>query len=323
MSQSQSAQSAVYEQDMIEMMMKMNEDMSEFAGQDLMSDHAYNQLSMLQKDQVEQIKTMFGHINALITSEYFQKKVAQKDKPLRKKRQTEAAKRAACRENPQNFHICPCCDSVFKTEWNLKRHRLNALKCSVIKCSKKGALEQGNHRAPQEISDYIDTHFEDDDSDEEINEQQEQNFAADLADEHAAMLEWAQEGQNSGPASGSGRYPRASDHADDAQWAQTWANSGPAEESENLGEIVYGPQTRAEQFVGAPVVRRHVAMDLVHTRDPGTGISSQILERIRERGIISREGAGTSSITEQINEIVITGSPGFGIGREPWVMGNP
>ena len=182
--------------EMMDMMMKMNEDMSDFAGQDLMSDHAYNQLSMLQKEQVTKIKRMFCHIDTLLKSKAFQKHSASVDAPLRQKRMSEKEKRARAKANPELFHICPCCDSVFMNKFNLKRHRLNTLKCAVIKQSKKGALEFGAHRKPQEINDYIDSHIDDADSDEEIAEQQQldatedeqfsiQLYAQDLADGNA------------------------------------------------------------------------------------------------------------------------------------------
>jgi len=169
-----------YEMEMINMLMKMNEDMLKFTEAGIMGEGAYNELSKLQKDQCDQIKTMFGHIKKLIGSEYFQKKCGSTDTALRKKRLTEKEKREDAKHNPDKYHICPACDSIFGTKFNLQRHRRNTLKCSVIKCSKKGAIEVKNHRAPQQINEYISNHFEDDDSDTEVADQQSEDAMADL-----------------------------------------------------------------------------------------------------------------------------------------------
>lgn len=181
----QSAQNSTtkYETEMINMLMKMNEDMLKFTEAGGMGEGAYNELSKLQKTQCEQIKTMFGHIKNLVGSEYFQKKCGSADAPLRKKRMTEKAKREDAKHNPDKYHICPACDSIFGTKFNLLRHRRNTLKCSVIKCSKKGAIEMKNHRAPIQISEYISNHFEDGDSDEDIAEQQNEDAMEDLLQE--------------------------------------------------------------------------------------------------------------------------------------------
>jgi hypothetical protein len=160
-----------YEREMVNMLQKMNEDMLAFSEQDLMSEHAYNELGMLQKQQIDQIKRMFGHIQKLIGSEYFSKKCASgQDAPLRKKRMTETQKRADCVLHPERYYICPCCDSIFGTKFNLDRHRRKTLKCGVIKCSKKGALDCGQHRAPTHINQYIRDHMTDADSDDEVQE---------------------------------------------------------------------------------------------------------------------------------------------------------
>ena len=154
--------------EMMDMMMKMNEDMSDFAGADLMSDHAYNQLSMLQKEQVVKVKRMFNHIDTLLKSTHFVKHVASVDRPLRKKRMNETEKREHAMAHPELYEICPCCDSLFTNKFNLQRHRTKTLKCGVIKQSKKGAIVDGNHRSPVFISGYITEHMNDADSDEEI-----------------------------------------------------------------------------------------------------------------------------------------------------------
>jgi hypothetical protein len=175
-----------YEREMVNMLQKMNEDMAGFAETDLMSEHAYNELGMLQKKQMDQIRKMFGHIQKLIGSEYFSKRCGSVDAPLRKKRQTEAEKRADCITNPERYHICPCCDSIFGSKFNLDRHRSKTLKCGIIKCSKKGALDVGFHRAPTHINRYIRDHMADADSDDEVQDQIDADETAFVAQEVAA-----------------------------------------------------------------------------------------------------------------------------------------
>ena len=123
---------ANYEKDLIAQLQQMNLDMCDFAESDLMTDHAYNELSMLQKKQLEQIKMMFRHIKTILGSRYFQERCVEKDTSLRKKRMSEKAKREDCILHPDKYSICPCCDSIFMNPWNLARHRsvlsLNALK---------------------------------------------------------------------------------------------------------------------------------------------------------------------------------------------------
>jgi hypothetical protein len=177
-----------YEREMVNMLQKMNEDMAGFAESDLMSEHAYNELGMLQKKQMDQIKKMFGHIQKLIGSEYFSKRCASgQDAPLRKKRMTETEKRADCVLNPDKYYICPCCDSIFGSKFNLDRHRRKTLKCGVIKCSKKGALDIGFHRAPTHINEYIRDHMTDADSDDEVQEQITEDENAFIAQEQHAQ----------------------------------------------------------------------------------------------------------------------------------------
>ena len=160
-----------YEQEFVAMLSSMNEDMGSFAEQDLMSEHAYNQLSMVQKDQMTKIKMMFRHMKSLCESEYYKQRVERADTSLRKKRLTEQAKRADAVIHPDRYDICPCCDSIFTNKTNLARHRRKTLKCAVIKCSKKGALACANHRAPESISAYINDHINDEDTDEEVEAQ--------------------------------------------------------------------------------------------------------------------------------------------------------
>jgi len=160
---------ARYEQEFIGMLQSMNLDMMEMAEDDFMTDHAYNQLSMLQKKQTNQIKTAFRHIKNLIGSEYFARRLPNgTETSQRKKRLSEKAKREDAILFPNRYSICPSCDSIFVDKWSLHRHRVKTLKCSIIKCSKKGALEFGSHNAPQEISAYINDHLDDADSDEEV-----------------------------------------------------------------------------------------------------------------------------------------------------------
>ena len=160
---------ARYEEEFIGMLQSMNLDMMEMAEEDFMTDHAYNQLSMLQKKQSDQIKTAFRHIKNLIGSEYFRKRLPNgMETSQRKKRMSEKAKREDAVLFPDRYSICPSCDSVFMTRGSLQRHRVKTLKCSIIKCSKKGALEFGSHNAPEEISAYINDHLDDADSDEEV-----------------------------------------------------------------------------------------------------------------------------------------------------------
>jgi len=177
-----------YEREMVLMLQNMNEDMADFTKSDLMSEHAYNELGMLQKKQIDQIKRMFKHIQTLIGSEYFSKKCASgNDQPLRKKRMTETEKRADCVAHPERYHICPCCDSIFRNKFNLDRHRRNTLKCGVIKNSKKGAIIDGHHRAPLFINEYIRDHMTDADSDDEVAEQQQADFNADAQNDADAQ----------------------------------------------------------------------------------------------------------------------------------------
>ena len=84
---------ALYEKDFIAQLQQMNLDMCDFAESDLMTDHAYNELSMLQKKQLEQIKMMFRHIQTILGSRYFKERCEIHDTPLRKKRMSEKAKR--------------------------------------------------------------------------------------------------------------------------------------------------------------------------------------------------------------------------------------
>jgi len=166
-----------YEQEFVSMLSDMNADMGDFAEQDLMSEHAYNQLSMVQKDQMTKIKMMFRHMKSLCESEYYKQRVERADTSLRKKRLTEQAKRADAVIHPNRYEICPCCDSIFTNKTNLERHRRKTLKCAVIKCSKKGAIECATHRAPESISAYINDHINDEDTDEEVEAQHQDDIA--------------------------------------------------------------------------------------------------------------------------------------------------
>tara|TARA_R110000824_G_scaffold18216_1_gene72544 strand:+ start:1802 stop:2377 length:576 start_codon:yes stop_codon:yes gene_type:complete len=171
-----------YESEMIEMLSKMNEDMMEFAEKGLMTDHSFNQLSILQKDQHEQIKTIFRHINKLMECEYVKRKVTGDGNSLRKKRLTEREKRLDAKAHPEKYHICSACDSIFGSKFNLQRHQRSTLKCSVIKCSKKGALEIKHHRAPHSINEFISNHFNDADSDEEVEQGIQENLDVGFGD---------------------------------------------------------------------------------------------------------------------------------------------
>ena len=161
---------ALYEQEFISTLQQMNLDMCEFAESDLMTDHAYNELSMLQKTQMDQIRTMFRHMKTIIGSKYYKKRCGG-ETTIQKKRMSEMAKRQDAVLYPDKYAICPCCDSIFTNKFNLARHRTKTLKCSLIKCSKKGALECETHRAPHSISAYINNHLDDPDSDDDVEEQ--------------------------------------------------------------------------------------------------------------------------------------------------------
>ena len=110
-------------------------------------------------------------MKSLCESEYYKQRVDRADTSLRKKRLTEQAKRADAVIHPNRYEICPCCDSIFTNKTNLERHRRKTLKCAVIKCSKKGAIECATHRAPESISAYINDHINDEDTDEEVEAQ--------------------------------------------------------------------------------------------------------------------------------------------------------
>ena len=180
---------ANYEKDLIAQLQQMNLDMCDFAESDLMTDHAYNELSMLQKKQLEQIKMMFRHIKTILGSRYFQERCVEKDTSLRKKRMSEKAKREDCILHPDKYSICPCCDSIFMNPWNLARHRKKTLKCSVIKCSKKGALEFSTHRAPDSISAYINDHLDDPDSDNEVESAIQDDIENEEPDQHHGLAD--------------------------------------------------------------------------------------------------------------------------------------
>tara|TARA_R110000765_G_scaffold406914_1_gene504012 strand:- start:278 stop:853 length:576 start_codon:yes stop_codon:yes gene_type:complete len=180
---------ALYEKDFIAQLQQMNLDMCDFAESDLMTDHAYNELSMLQKKQLEQIKMMFRHIQTILGSRYFKERCEIHDTPLRKKRMSEKAKREDCILYPDKYSICPCCDSIFMNPWNLARHRKKTLKCSVIKCSKKGALEFSTHRAPDSISAYINDHLDDPDSDNEVESAIQDDIQNEEPDPHADLID--------------------------------------------------------------------------------------------------------------------------------------
>ena len=160
---------ALYEQEFISTLQQMNLDMCEFAESDLMTDHAYNELSMLQKSQLDMIKTMFSHMKTIIGSKYYKKRCGV-ETSIQSKRMSEMAKRQDAVLHPEKYAICPCCDSIFTNKFNLARHRKKTLKCSLIKCSKKGALECDTHRAPQSISSYINQHLDDPDTDSDVEE---------------------------------------------------------------------------------------------------------------------------------------------------------
>jgi len=172
------------EKELITMLADMNEHMADLCAKDLMSEHAYEVLGIDQKKQVDQIKGIIRGIQQILGSDYYNTRVAPQNTSLRKKRISEKQKREYARTNPEAVHICPCCDSIFLTKFNLQRHRRTTLKCSVIKAGKKGALEVNTHRAPNQISDYIASHMEDADSDDEVQEQIEEDMVADLLSEN-------------------------------------------------------------------------------------------------------------------------------------------
>ena len=128
------------------------------------------------KIQYDKLKVIFTAINNIITSTYYKKRCVVQDNSQKKKRVLEREKRELYQRNPSLWHRCERCDSIFPSKCNLVRHQQTTLKCSVIKNTKKGVLDIGNHRSV-EISNYIANHIDDDNSDEDaeltVEEQQE------------------------------------------------------------------------------------------------------------------------------------------------------
>tara|TARA_R110000765_G_scaffold424381_2_gene535070 strand:- start:1550 stop:2065 length:516 start_codon:yes stop_codon:yes gene_type:complete len=162
-----------YEAEFLDMMSDLNSQMMDLAGSDLMTDEALRQLSISQMEQHKKTKKMFATIQSMIKSEYWKKRRGD-EANLETKRKTELEKRKDAKENPEKYFICQRCDSIFTRKENLARHQGKALKCGVIKQTKKGALEVKNHKS-WKINNFIADHLEDEDSDEEGVEANENN----------------------------------------------------------------------------------------------------------------------------------------------------
>ena len=157
----------LYETELIGMLQSLNEQMVGFAEKDMMSEGALLQLSATQQDQFKKMKQIFRKLNEVVRSDYYKKRCATGGNSLSKKRITEKDKRDRFKQNPELWHRCDRCDSIFANKFKLKRHQGDAIKCPIIKNAKKGAMEKKGHRGV-EISHYISDHLHDVHSDEEV-----------------------------------------------------------------------------------------------------------------------------------------------------------
>ena len=151
-----------YETEFLTMMGALNEQMTDLAESGLMSEEALRKMGATQVEQWGKVK---GLLSEMFKSEYYTKRTS-RENSLQTKRMSEKQKRANAVMSPGTFHICQRCDRIFVSKGNLQRHQAGTVLCSVIRLTKKGAVQTGTHRT-KKITDYIHHHFDDVESEDE------------------------------------------------------------------------------------------------------------------------------------------------------------